>query len=469
MSDDDLLELRLIGARDAVAAGEVTATALTEAALARADDFDASHHLFITRMDDAALAAAAEADAAVAAGAPLGPLHGVPITVKDNVDVAGVPATAGSRVLADRVPTEDAAVVERLKAAGAIVLGKVNLHEMAMGGTSMNPHYGWVGNPWQLGRIPGGSSGASAAAVALRIGFASLGTDAAGSVRIPACCCGGVGLKQTHGLVSLRGGMPTTTQHVDHIGPHTLTVADARVMLEVMAGHDERDVHSSSRVAPPAAPRDDLRGLRVGVPEPYFWADLDPEVDAACRAVLDEMADAGAVTERVELDIHQLVLGSRLTLLAESYVYHEPLLRERPELYGPDLRARLFAARSVLAQDYIRSGRARRLLIEAVREAFSGFDVLAMPTLPIPAPRQADIAADPSLTAQLIRNTSPFNYTGHPALSLPIATTVDGVPIGFQLVGHAFADFDLLAVAEVVEALVGFDVTPPTLRPAPVG
>ncbi|MFV0309933.1 MAG: amidase [Desertimonas sp.] len=465
---DGGLELRLVGARDAVAAGTMTSRTLTEAALARADQFDESHHLFITRLDDAALESADAADAAVAQGAPLGPLHGVPITVKDNVDVGGVRGTAGSRVLADRVPVEDATVVTRLKAAGAIVLGKLNMHEMATGATSMNPHYGWVGNPWVPGRVAGGSSGASAAAVALRVGFASLGTDAGGSVRIPAMCCGGVGLKQTHGLVSLFGGMPTTAQHVDHIGPHTLNVADARLMLDVMAGYDPRDAHSSPRVAPRAVARENLCGLRVGVPA-YFWADLDREVDTASSAVLDAMADAGAVIEPVDLDLAQLAAGLRVLLVAESYVFHEPYLRAHPEHYSDDLRDRILAGGQVLAQDYIRAMRARRLMMEAVRTVFAAFDVLAMPTLPIPAPLQSEAAADASLMSTMTRNTSPFNQTGHPAITVPVGTTALGAPIGFQLVADAFADYELLAIAEVVEALVAFDPTPPVLRTASVG
>ncbi|MEL6984357.1 MAG: amidase, partial [Actinomycetota bacterium] len=280
---DELLNRSMIDIRDSIAQGATSAVEVTDAAIAQAVRFDDDHNLFLTLAADEARSSAKAVDDARAAGEPLGPLAGVPITIKDNVDVADMPGTAATMVLKDRVPTQDATVVAKLRAAGAVILGKVNMHEMAMGGTSINPHTGTVGNPWDRGRIAGGSSGASAACVALRIGYGSLGTDAGGSVRIPSSCCGTVGFKQTHGLVSLSGGMPTTTQHVDHIGPHTRTVADARLMLEIMAGYDETDPHSTQTVAEAAEPRSDLAGVVVGLPEDYFWADLDPEVARECR------------------------------------------------------------------------------------------------------------------------------------------------------------------------------------------
>lgn len=458
-----ILNLSLLEVRDLIASGDLTAVEVTEAAIEQATRFDASHQLFITFTPELAVEQAAVIDERRAAGEPLGALGGVPITIKDNVDVARLPGTAATLVLKDRIASEDATVVANLKAAGAVILGKLNMHEMAMGGTSINPLTGTVGNPWDLERIAGGSSGASAACVSLRVGYASLGTDAGGSVRIPSCCCGVVGLKQTHGVVSLAGGLPTTTQHVDHIGPHTRTVADARAMLEVMASYDETDPHSTAQPLLPAEARSDLSGLTVGLPEAYFWADLDAEVEAACRDVVGTLVDLGAQVVSVDLDVTDYMPLMQTAMMAEAYVYHEPLLREHSELYSDDLRYRILAGQYVLAQDYIRAMRARRLLIEAVREAMASVDLLAMPTLPVPALKVADVDGWES-SRVLVRNTSPFNQTGLPAITLPVATTNEGTPIGFQLVAKAFDDYALLAAAEVVEEAVAFDSTPPVLR-----
>lgn len=463
MSGDEVVQLSLVEVRDRIADGSLTAVEVAEAALDQARRFDDSHNLFITLASDSALEAAAEIDCRRRAGGDLGPLAGVPITVKDNVDVAGMPGTAASRVLADRVPERDATVVANLRSAGAIVLGKVNLHEMAMGGTSINPHTGTVGNPWDPTRIAGGSSGASAACVSLRIGYGSLGTDAGGSVRIPSSCCGVVGLKQTHGVVSLAGGLPTTTQHVDHIGPHARSVADTRALLEAMAGYDETDPHSTAGPLEPATPRTDLAGLTVGLPEGYFWADLDPEVESACRGVVATMVELGATVEPVGIDLGGLMPLVQSAMLAEAYVYHQPLLETAGESYSDELRFRLLAGQYVLAQDYIRAGRARRLVIEEVRSALGGVDLLAMPTLAVPPLPIAEVSGWES-SRILVRNTSPFNQCGVPAISLPVATTTTGAPIGFQLVADAFEDLTLLAVAEQVEAAVAFDTTPSALR-----
>ncbi|OLT22273.1 hypothetical protein BJF78_07740 [Pseudonocardia sp. CNS-139] len=258
----------LVEARAALAAGEVGAAELTAAALARADRY-AGYALFITPLADRARDAAAAVDRARAAGAPLGPLAGVPVTVKDNIDMAGQVTTPAPRSSPAGSPPRTPAVA-RVEAAGAVVLGKTNLHELAFGGTSVNPFHGTVPNPWAPDRIAGGSSGGSAACVALGVGHASLGTDAAGSVRMPASCCGLVGLKPTHGLVPTRGVLPTSTEHIDHVGVLVRTVADARLMLGVLAGPEPADPHSAQRDAGPPAHRDDLRGVRVGVPEGWF-------------------------------------------------------------------------------------------------------------------------------------------------------------------------------------------------------
>ena len=458
----DVAALTLVEVRDALAAGDLSAVEVTEAALARAERF-AGHNLFITALPDNAMRAAAVADRARASGAPLGRLHGVPITVKDNIDMAGLPTTAGSPVFADRVATTDAPVVAQLTQAGAIVLGKTNLHELACGATSINPFHGTVANPWQPEYIAGGSSGGSAAAVALGVGYASLGTDAAGSVRMPASCCGLVGLKPTHGLVPQRGAIPTLAEHIDHIGPLTRSVADARAMLEVMGAPDPHDPHSSPRSAPPSPEREDLTGVRVGVPQAWFWDELDPQVEAAARAVLELMTRDGATMVPVPMDIGALAPLLGFPLIVEAYVFHQPTLDAHPELYSPELRHHLMAGQYALAQDYIRALRVRRMVIEAVRGALEGVDVLAMPTMPVLPLRIADAPDDPLApeAAALLRNTFVINQSGHPAVSLPMGLAAEGVPVGFQLVGQVQDDHGLLAVAEAVERLVDFDRTVP--------
>lgn len=465
-----LADLPLAVVRQALAAGEVSAAELTDAALTRADRFT-DFQLFITPLAERARSAAAAVDRALAEGIAPGALHGVPITVKDNIDMAGLPTTVGSPAFADRVAEVDAPVVARAEAAGAVVLGKTNLHEMAFGGTCVNPFHGTVPNPWRPALVSGGSSGGSAACVALGVGFASLGTDAAGSVRIPASCCGLVGLKPTHGLISQRGVVPTSTEHIDHVGVLVRSVADARAMLDVLAGPDPDDPHSSPHRPEPAPPLADLRGVRVGVPEGWFWTDLDAPVETVALATLDLMAGAGAELVPARMDIADLVPLLRVAMFAEAYVFHQPALDAHPEHYSPGLRHRLMAGQYVLAQDYIRALRARRLVIEAMRDALTAVDVLAMPTLPVlpPTIAEATDVTGSRAVAALSRNTAVVNQSGHPALSLPMGLA-DQTPVGFQLVGQAHGDHALLAVAEVVEHLVGFDLIPPGLRrptPAP--
>lgn len=464
MTPDEIRALGLIEVRDKIAAGELTSVEVTEATLEQAERFGESHALFTTYAPELAREMAKAADAWQAAGNPLGALHGVPIGVKDNVDIAGLPGSAATLVMKDRVPERDATVVARLREAGAVFFGKLNMHEMAMGGTSANAHYGAVRNPWNPEHHPGGSSGASAAAVSLQVCAAALGTDSAGSVRIPSMCCGVVGLKQSHGVVSLAGGMPTTTQHTDHIGPHTRSVADARLMLEVMAGYDPTDPNSSPRTLEPADAVSDLSGLTVGVPEPYFWADLDPDIEARCREMVALMEASGATVQTLDFDLTELMLAARAAMSAEAYVYHEAMLKEHADLYSPDLRNRILAGQYVLAQDYIRAIRARRLVIEAIRAAFEAVDVLVMPTLPIPPQKIDDLPGlGVAATMPLIRNTSPFNQAGSPAVTIPVGLTSAGLPIGFQIAAPAFEDYWLLAIAEFLEAQAGFDPTPPVL------
>lgn len=474
MNNAAIRALTLSEVRAALAAGDLTAEAVVRAALEQAERFHKAYALFITFTPDLALEQARAADRTRAAGTPLGALHGVPITIKDNIEMAGSPATAGSRVLANRIPREDATVVKKLKAAGAISLGQTNMHEMALGGTSTNPHYGAVRNPWDRDRIPGGSSGGAAACVSLQIGYAALGTDSGGSVRMPAAFCGLVGLKPTHGLVSLQGCVPTGVWNTDHIGPLTRTVADAALMLSVMQGYDPQDPDSVDCSPAPYPTREDLAGIKVGIPKNYFWEALDSDVERVCRQALEVMRGAGAELIPLRLETAELVNMARSALMAEAFVFHEPYLRERAEEYGEDVRYRLLAAQYVLATDFVRATRVRRLIMDEFSRVLDQVDVLVTPTNIIPAPpigaktvRIGDAEVPLGATAGIsvfIRNTSPLNLTGHPAISIPAGLTRDGLPVGLQLVAAAFQDQKLLAIAAVIEKRIGFDPTPPLLR-----
>lgn len=474
MIDADLLSSGLVTIRDMIAKGDVSSQEVTRAVLDQAESFRQEFSLFISFTRDLAMEQSQRADRARAEGKPLGPLHGVPITVKDNIDVAGIPCTAGSKVFRERIPTQDATVVAKLREAGAVFLGKTNMHEMAMGGTSVNPHYGAVRNPWAPDRISGGSSGGAAACVSLGIGYGALGTDCAGSVRIPACLCGLVGLKPTHGVVSLSGCIPTLTWTADHIGPITRSVSDAALMFSLMRGYDKSDPDSSPRPLEPFPPAEDLGGLTIGVPQNYFFEYLDREIADIFNDTLDLMGKNGAKTRRLTFEMVEHMHSARLATMAESFLFHEPYLKDRPEDYSPAIRYRLLSAQYILATDYVRAARVRRLIMEEMAEALRSVDIMIMPTTVIPAfPIGADSieinGKDISLTGPqgsmiLLRNTQPMNWSGVPALTLPMGVTSRGLPVGLQVTAAPFQDLKLLGISSVLEKLIGFDPTPPILK-----
>ncbi|MDO9446187.1 MAG: amidase, partial [Dehalococcoidia bacterium] len=399
------------------------------------------------------------------------PLHGVPVAFKDNLDTAGIPTTSASPVLKDRVPTTNAHAVDQVLNAGAISLGKLNMHEFASGGTSINSYTGSPRNPWAPDHITGGSSGGSSTAVVAGIAFATLGTDAAGSVRIPASISGHVGLKQTHGLVSNRGSL-FNTWSTDHVGPHTKTVEDAELMLRVMAGYDPMDSTSVDHPLGSMPLMPDLTGIRVGVPQNFFFDDADPEVEAATRETIAQMQAAGATLVPFSLETIDLMLAARALTGADGYLYHARLLEERGELYADqNIRFRLMAAQYVRAEDYARALRARRVVISEYAALFETIDVFVCPTTLVTAfPIEAteimvggkpfDLT-QPMSSAILIHNTGPMNFTGNPSISIPVGRTTKGLPIGFMLTGAHFDDMRLLGIARVVEQLVDYrDVAP---------
>jgi len=431
---------------------EISPVEVTRDCLSRIERLNPGLNAFITVMAESALAEAGTAEAEILRGEWRGPLHGIPIALKDLIDAAGVRTTAASALYKDRVADADADVVRRLRQAGAVILGKNNLHECAYGGSSLVSHFGDVHNPRDLGRIAGGSSGGSAAAVAGGLAYAAIGTDTAGSIREPAALCGCVGLKATYGRVSSRGVIPLSPS-LDHIGPLAASVADAAVVLQAIAGYDPADITSAD--VPVAdyvsALNEGAKNLRVGVPRAYFFDDLDPEVNSAMEHALRGIETLAAQMKEVRLDVPT----DRALQAAESYAYHAESVAKSPELYQAETVRRIRTGENVSAAEYIQR---RRELDEARRgiaRIFAEVDVLVTPTTPIPAPAIAELKSNPDALRpaelKLLRNTRPFNVWGLPAISLPCGFTQSGLPIGLQIAGPHWREDLVLRLAHAYE------------------
>jgi aspartyl-tRNA(Asn)/glutamyl-tRNA(Gln) amidotransferase subunit A len=419
-----------------------------------------------TVMADAAREQAKQADEELARGEDRGPLHGIPVAVKDLFSTKGVRTTGGSSLFADHVPDHDAAVVESLCAGGAVLVGKTGMHELAYGITSSNPHFGAIRNPWDRDRIPGGSSGGSAAAVAAGMVSMAMGSDTGGSIRIPASFCGVVGLKPTYGRVSRYGTMPLGFS-LDHMGPLTRSVRDAGAVLNIIAGYDPRDDTSSRRPVENYVPdiEPTIRGLRIGLPENFYFERLDPDVDAAVRAAFHAAESHGAeiVPLRVP-DIAALNTVARVILLAEASALLEPHLEQR-DRFGPDVLALLDQGRLLPATDYINAQRLRRAMQRQFADLWSRVDCLFTPTTPITAPRIGETATTIGGQSQDVRLATTrlvraINALGLPAVSVPCGADRRGLPIGLQIVGQPFAEALILRVAQ---ALVPAEVPVPRL------
>ena len=443
-----------------IKAREISPVEVVEAHLDRIAALDGKLRAYLTVTGDAALASARAAAAAVAAGETLGPLHGVPVALKDLYCTRGVRTTAGSKILADWVPGEDATVVSRLIGAGAVVLGKLNMHEFAYGPEGVNPHYGSPWNPWDAAthRICGGSSSGSGAAVAAGLCPGALGSDTGGSIRIPASLCGISGLKPTYGRVSRAGVLPLAWS-LDHVGPMCRTAADCALMLGAMAGYDPRDPTTSVLPVPDytAALRGTVKGVRVGVLRSFFMESAGEEQQRAVEQALKTLEGLGATVREASLPAVALAAGaSTAVIAAEAYAYHARWIQTRPEEYGPDVRERLRVGAFVAAADYVNGQRARVLLRDEVAAALSGLDVLVAPTTPVAATAVGTSEIDVNgerlpVRPSLIRFTRPFNATGHPALSIPCGFTSGGLPIGLQIVGRPFDEATVLRVADAYQ------------------
>lgn len=443
---------------------ELSPVELARAYLERIDGLDASVNAYITVTGELALGEARKREAEVMRGEWRGPLHGIPIALKDNIDTAGIRTTAAGALFADRVPEEDAEVYRRLRQAGAVLLGKLNMHEYACGGTSAITHFAPVHNPWNLEHIPGGSSGGSAAAVAARLCVAALGTDTLASIRLPAAYCGIVGLKATHGLASIRGIIPVA-ESLDHVGPMTRTVADAAHVLQAIAGFDALDP-----VSIPAQPEAfagalyrRTAGLRLGVPRRPYYDELDEDVARALDAALSVLDGLTAGTRDVELP----PAPDFPAFLAETYAYHERYLA-RPEnhgLYDRVTLERLLAAGEISPPSYIEARRELALARHAIAGLFADVDLIVTPTAPgLPEPiRSAGNPSDPSRAEPSVRNTFAFNIFGIPTISVPCGFSRAGLPIGLQISGPPLGEVAVLALAHAYEQATEWHAQPPPL------
>ncbi len=455
-----------------VAGKQVSPVDVVRAHLERIATLDPSLKAFITVCADAAMEAARAAESALVKDGPAGPLHGVPIALKDLFNTAGVRTTGGSRILADSVPSADATVVSRLRAAGAIVLGKLNMHEFAYGPEGLNEHYGHARNPWDAAaqRVAGGSSSGAGVAVAAGLAPGALGSDTGGSIRIPASLCGITGLKPTYGRVSRAGVLPLAWS-MDHVGPMTRTAADCALLLGSMAGYDPKDASTSVLPVPDygAALTGDVKGLRVGLLRAYFLESADPEVASAVEAAAQTLRRLGAVVDDAQIEhVGHVPAASFAVLAAEALAYHAGWLRTRSSEYGRDVIDRLRLGVAVSGADYVRGQQVRGLVRGAVDQALARRDVLLAPATPIAAPTlgQTDVVIrgqTVDVRASLIRFTRPFNLSGHPACSVPCGMTASGLPVGMQLVGRPFDEATVLRAADAWQRATDWHARRPPL------
>jgi aspartyl-tRNA(Asn)/glutamyl-tRNA(Gln) amidotransferase subunit A len=434
-----------------LASGELSSAEVTEACLERIAADNGRVNAFIAVLADGARADARRADAEIAGGRYRGPLHGVPISLKDLIDLAGAPTTAASRVLEGRVAASDAAVTARLRNAGAVFLGKCNLHEFAFGTTSEDSAFGPVRNPSDPTRSAGGSSGGSAAAVVTGMGVASIGTDTGGSIRIPAAVCGCVGLKPTIGELPGDGVIPLSPM-LDHVGPITRSVADAWLLYHVMAGDRNPPMLQTGGTS--------ARSLSLGLLKPYFMEVLDNDVEVAFGGALERLTAAGiSVAPRAVRHASDIATVYLHLQLPEASAYHARMLEVHPDRYTTPVRQRLELGRYVLAEDYVRARDGAEVLRRDVEAALEGVDALVLPAVPITAQPIGSTSLSVGgrtlpVRALMLRLTQLFNITGHPAISLPCQTSPGGLPVGLQLVGRRGQTARLLSVAAIVEAVM---------------
>jgi aspartyl-tRNA(Asn)/glutamyl-tRNA(Gln) amidotransferase subunit A len=443
--------LDLAEASQAVQKKEISPVELTQACLARIERLNPTLNAFITVTAESALHEAKKAEAEITRGEWKGPLHGIPLALKDLAETAGVRTTAASAVLENYIPTEDAEVVRRLRKAGAVLLGKLNLHEFAYGGSGLLGHFGPARNPWNTAHITGGSSSGSGAAVAAAMCYGAIGTDTAGSIRLPAAYCGIVGLKPSYGLVSTRGILPLSWS-LDHVGPMARTVADAAFILQAVAYYDPKDFYSQKfpPVFYPSAIEESISSLRLAVACEFF-SEVDPEikqlVDAAALELGKLTAGVGEISLKTDVD--------RTVVVCEPYAYHQKYLPEHEAKYHPETVRRLRSGAEVTAAQYIDAYRELLRQRRTVLEIFEEVDLIITPTSPVPPASIAELEAAPDQLRRkelhMLRNTRPFNVLGLPSISIPCGFMACGLPVGLQITGAPGAEGVVMALARAYE------------------
>ena len=460
----DLNYLTLAEAAKLVRDRDLSPVDLTQAHLDRIALIEPRLNCFITQTPQAALERARSAESEIQSGEYRGPLHGIPLALKDLFETRGIRTTAGSLFYTDWIPEEDGAVVQRLNSAGMVNLGKLNMHEIALGVTNNNPHYGACHNPWKLDRTPGGSSGGSGAALAAGMCMGALGSDTGGSIRIPASLCGVVGLKPTYGRVSLRGVVPLSW-NLDHPGPMARRVGDVAVILQTIAGYDPEDPTSLDVSVPDylAQLGGSVRGWRVALAEDAFFTKADPEVLEAVRTAADVFASLGAQISQVEFPgAYEAAKSNGLMTTSDAAAFHHERLQAQREKFGVDVRQRLETGAAFTSGEYILARRTQAILRRQFEQFFDEFDLLLTATTPIAAPPlEGPDAVEQAST--LTRFTSPFNLTGLPAISLPCGFTGLGLPIGLQIIIRPWGEAALLRAANAYEGATEWHLRRPDI------
>lgn len=449
-SSNALTQLTLSEAADLVRRKAVSPVELTQACLARIYQLNPVLNAFITVTDEGALNQARQAEGEIQRGHYRGPLHGIPIALKDLIDTAGVRTTAASGVFADRIPKTDADLVRRLNCAGAIFLGKQNMHEFAFGATSIVSYFGAVHNPWNIDYIAGGSSGGTAAAVAAGLCYAAIGTDTGGSIRVPAAFCNVVGLQPTYGRVSTRGVIPLSWT-LDHVGPITRSARDSALILRTIAGYDSEDLASVDQPVGDYE-RDlkrDLTSLRLGIPDAIYYQTLEPQIENAMNKALSVLNQLTAGVRAVDLG-EPADFPYTVTNLVERYAFHQPYVESVPELYQPETRQGILRGADIPATDYVRERREIDRLRRTIDDRFTGIDLLITPTTPISPPTIEDARKNPP-GAVILRNTRRFNSYGVPSISIPCGFTQSGLPIGLMISGPHWSEGRVLSLAHAFE------------------
>ena len=427
-----------------IADKELSPVELTKLTIERIRQVEPALNAFITVSDEQALEQAKVLETEAQKGYIRSPLHGVPIAVKDMVQTKDILTTGGSKIFGDWVPDEDAAVVRLLKEAGAVIIGKANLHEFAMGATTENPHYGSTRNPWNGKYIPGGSSGGSAVATAAGMAFGAIGTDTAGSIRLPAAMCGTAGIKPTYDLVSREGGLPFSWS-LDHVGPMTRTIKDSAIMLEAMIGPNGQKSTFNER--------DNLKGIKLGFYEPYMYSGIDSDVKNVIEKAFQQLESLGAEIIPIELPfIDSALEGLKTIAQSEVVAYHEPLLKKHGDLYGDDLKYRFQYGRDISATSYINAQRVRKKFIQSTLTQMKGIDALIGPTNVQPPFEIGTMVPEQAISNMFVLGKTPLaNILGFPALSVACGFTKDHFPVGLQMIGKPFSDHHIMEIADCYE------------------